>query len=124
NMKNTSTCAAQEALSLVSKKWLLLTLNSIAVYGPSRYNELLARLNPISPKGLADVLKLMGDNGLIHKESSGGDIAFYKITKKGQDLDGAALPLLKWSRPFCSDANCSVAVEMDGQLSKSGLTGL
>jgi Predicted transcriptional regulators len=117
-MKNASTCAAQEALSLVSKKWLLLPLNSIAVYGPFRYNELLARLHPISPKGLADVLKLMADNDLIRRESS-GDAAFYKITEKGQDLDSAALPLLKWSRPFCSDANCSVAVEMDGQLSRS-----
>ncbi|MCL4372276.1 helix-turn-helix transcriptional regulator [Candidatus Marsarchaeota archaeon] len=115
-MKNSGACAAQEALSLVSKKWLLIALNSIAVYGPSRYNQLLERLSPISPKGLADVLKLMESNGLIRKDN---DSVHYVITAKGSDLDRAALPLLKWSRPFCRDKNCSVAVEMDGQLSRS-----
>ncbi len=117
-MKNSSSCAAQDALSLVSKKWLLLSLNSIAVYGPSRYNQLLERLSPISPKGLADVLKLMEDNGLIYK-SRNKDSVRYAITSKGSDLDKAALPLLKWSRPFCKDESCSLAVEIDGQLSKS-----
>lgn len=114
-MKSSSSCSAQDALALVSKKWLLLALNSIAVYGPSRYNQLLERLSPISPKGLADVLKLMELNGLIRKDN---DSIRYVITSKGSDLDKAALPLLKWSRPFCRDKNCSVAVEMDGQLSK------
>ncbi len=117
-MKNQSSCAAQDALSLVSKKWLLLALNSIAVYGPSRYNQLLERLSPISPKGLADVLKLMEKSGLIYKDKDENSIR-YAITSRGSDLDKAALPLLKWSRPFCKDENCSVAVEMDGQLSKS-----
>ncbi len=120
-MNNPSSCAAQDALSLFSKKWLLLALNSIAVYGPSRYNQLLERLSPISPKGLADVLRLMEDNGLIYK-SRNKDSVGYAITSKGSDLDKAALPLLKWSRPFCKDEDCSLAIEIDGQLSKSHIS--
>ena len=38
------------------------------------------------------------------------------------DLDKAALPLLKWSRPFCKDEECSLAVEIDGHLSKSHIS--
>ncbi len=118
-MRASKICLAQEALSLVSKKWLLLVLNSIAVYGPSRYNELLERLSPISPKALADVLKLMEHNKLIIKKKSNGFYS-YHITDSGKELDNSALPLLKWARPFCNDENCSIAVEMDTQLSKSG----
>ncbi|MEM0143627.1 MAG: winged helix-turn-helix transcriptional regulator [Candidatus Parvarchaeum sp.] len=117
-MKNASKCAAQDALSLVSKKWLLLVINSIAVYGPSRYNQLLERLSPISPKALADVLKLMEINGLIYKDRTERSMQ-YCLTNTGIGLDMAALPLLKWSRPFCKDKNCSLAIEMDWQLSRS-----
>ncbi|MCL4404665.1 MAG: helix-turn-helix transcriptional regulator [Candidatus Marsarchaeota archaeon] len=111
-------CGAQEILSIVSKKWLLLVLNSINTYGPSRYNELLKRLVPISPKALADTLKVLVENDFVAKGKLKGAIV-YSMTEAGFSLAKASLPLLKWSRPFCSDKSCEVAIEMDKQLSRS-----
>ena len=52
-------------MSLISGKYKLSILYSLAFYGPFRYNELKRFLNPISFKTLTTNLKELEDCGLI-----------------------------------------------------------
>lgn len=53
------------SMSLISGKYKLPILYSLAFYGPFRYNELKRFLDPISFKTLTSNLKNLEKNGLI-----------------------------------------------------------
>lgn len=53
------------SMSLISGKYKLPILYSLAFYGPFRYNELKRFLDPISFKTLTSNLKELEDSGLI-----------------------------------------------------------
>ncbi len=52
-------------MSLISRKYKLTILYSLAFYGPFRYNELKRFLDPISYKTLTSNLKDLENSGLI-----------------------------------------------------------
>lgn len=80
-------------MSLISGKYKLSILYSLAFYGPFRYNELKRFLNPISFKTLTTNLKELEDCGLIIRkeyQEIPPKVEYY-LSVKGKSL----MPILK-----------------------------
>jgi DNA-binding HxlR family transcriptional regulator len=92
-------CPLEGIIDVISKKWALLIINVIGNYGSLRFNRLLEELNGISPKTLADTLKQLQNEQLLKRESF-AEIpprVEYSLTKDGQGLREAVIPILKWA---------------------------
>jgi len=84
------------SMSLISGKYKLPILYSLAFYGTFRYNELKRFLNPISFKTLTSNLKDLENCGLIIRKEY-QEIppkVEYSLTEKGKELKGI-LDLMK-----------------------------
>jgi len=106
-------CPLEGIIDVISKKWALLIINAIGNYGNLRFNTLMEELNGISPKTLADTLKQLQNEGLLKRESF-AEIpprVEYSLTKDGQRLREAVVPLLRWAatRHGSNGKKCSVA---------------
>jgi DNA-binding HxlR family transcriptional regulator len=106
-------CPLEGIIDLISKKWALLIINAIGNYGKLRFNKLMEELHGISPKTLADTLNQLQNEGLLKRESF-AEIpprVEYSLTKDGQGLREAVVPLLKWAatRQGSRGKRCSVA---------------
>jgi len=105
-------CPLEGVIDVISKKWALLIINAIGNYGCLRFNKLMEELHGISPKTLADTLKQLQNEQLLKRESF-AEIpprVEYSLTKDGQGLREAVVPILKWaatrqgSKRKCSSA--------------------
>ena len=92
-------CPLEGIIDVISKKWALLIINAIGNYGNLRFNRLMEELQGISPKTLADTLKQLQDEELLKRESF-AEIpprVEYSLTKDGEGLREAVIPILKWA---------------------------
>jgi len=92
-------CPLEGVIDVIGKKWALLIINAIGNYGSLRFNRLIEELHGISPKTLADTLKRLQDEQLLKRESF-AEIpprVEYSLTKDGQGLREAVVPILKWA---------------------------
>jgi DNA-binding HxlR family transcriptional regulator len=106
-------CPLEGVIDVISKKWALLIINAIGNYGSIRFNKLMEELHGISPKTLADTLKQLQNEQLLKRESF-AEIpprVEYSLTKDGQGLREAVVPILKWAatRQGSKRKKCSVA---------------
>jgi DNA-binding HxlR family transcriptional regulator len=92
-------CPLEGIINIIAKKWAILVISIIGHHDKIRFNDIMQRLDGISPKTLADVLKDLRKENLIHRE------AFpeipprveYSLTDDGKKLCGAVLPLIRWA---------------------------
>jgi DNA-binding HxlR family transcriptional regulator len=92
-------CPLEGVIDVISKKWALLIINAIGNYGNLRFNRLMEELKGISPKTLADTLKQLQAEELLKRESF-AEIpprVEYSLTKDGEGLREAVIPILKWA---------------------------
>ncbi|HUW48867.1 MAG TPA: helix-turn-helix domain-containing protein [Patescibacteria group bacterium] len=92
-------CPLEGIIDVISKKWALLIINAIGNYGSLRFNRLMEELHGISPKTLADTLKQLQEEELLKRESF-AEIpprVEYSLTKDGEGLREAVIPILKWA---------------------------
>lgn len=92
-------CPLEGVIDVISKKWALLIINVVGNYGSLRFNRLMEELHGISPKTLADTLKQLQNEQLLKRESF-AEIpprVEYSLTKDGQGLREAVMPILKWT---------------------------
>lgn len=92
-------CPLEGVIDTISKKWALLIINVLGNYRRLRFNELMLRLEGISPKTLTDTLLLLRTEGLIHREAF-AEIpprVEYSLTDSGDELLTAIRPLLQWA---------------------------
>jgi DNA-binding HxlR family transcriptional regulator len=92
-------CPLEGVIDVIGKKWALLIINAIGNYGSLRFNRLIEELHGISPKTLADTLKQLQREQLLKRESF-AEIpprVEYSLTKDGQGLREAIVPILKWA---------------------------
>ena len=106
-------CPLEGIIDVISKKWALLVINAIGNYGNLRFNRLTEELRGISPKTLADTLKQLQNEQLV-KRTSFAEIpprVEYSLTKDGQGLREAVVPILKWAatRQSSKRKKCSFA---------------
>ena len=103
-------CPLEGIIDVISKKWALLIINAIGNYGSLRFNKLMKELQGISPKTLADTLKQLQVENLLKRESF-AEIpprVEYSLTKDGEGLREAVIPILKWAaNRQCSKKKCS-----------------
>lgn len=92
-------CPLDGVIDIIGKKWGLLIVNEVGNHQKLRFNELMMELKGISPSTLASMLKELEKENLIKKESF-KEIpprVEYSLTKRGNELRVAILPLIKWA---------------------------
>ncbi len=92
-------CALKQALESIGGKWKLPVICSLAVNGPSRYNELLRSIRGISNTMLSQTLKEMESSGLIgRKEYLEVPVRVeYALTEKAERLQPILSELIEWA---------------------------
>ncbi len=88
----------QAILAHIANKWSVLIL-TVLCSRPSRFNEIMRRLDGITHKSLADALKRLERNGLVRREvlptmPIGVE---YTITPFGQSLQQPFTALYDWA---------------------------
>jgi DNA-binding HxlR family transcriptional regulator len=99
NSNHICLCPLEGIINIIAKKWAILIISIIGHHEKIRFTDIAQRLDGISPKTLADVLKDLQKENLIHRE------AFpeipprveYSLTDDGKQLCEAVLPLIQWA---------------------------
>lgn len=92
-------------LDQIANKWSVLIL-TVLCNKPSRFNEIMRRLNGITHKALADALKRLERNGLIRREVLAHTTPVgveYTITPLGQSLQQPFTALYDWALTYGSE---------------------
>jgi DNA-binding HxlR family transcriptional regulator len=93
---------ARPILEQIANKWSVLILTVLCTR-PSRFNEIMRRLDGITHKALADALKRLERNGLIRREvlTTTTPVGVeYTITPLGQSLRQPFEALYEWSMTY------------------------
>jgi len=90
-------CSSRVLLDHVMSKWGVLVLVSLSE-GPQRWSELRRRAQGISEKMLAQTLKTLEADGLVHREQQPvmPPRVDYSLTPLGEELAEVMIPLLRW----------------------------
>ena len=90
-------CPSRELLDHVMSKWGVLVLVSLTE-GPQRWSELRRRAQGISEKMLAQTLKTLEADGLVHRDQQPvmPPRVDYSLTPLGEELAEVMVPLLRW----------------------------
>jgi len=99
-------CPLEGIINIIAKKWPILIISIIGHHERIRFSDIMQRLDGISPKTLADVLKDLQRENLIHRESF-SEIpprVEYSLTDDGKKLCEAVRPLIQWAEERDSSA--------------------
>jgi DNA-binding HxlR family transcriptional regulator len=91
-------CALSGLMDIIARKWSLFVLNVLGNNGKLRFNEIIARLEGLSPTTLTETLDRFVSLGLLARASY-QEIpprVEYCLTK-GHELRTAIQPLLIWA---------------------------
>jgi DNA-binding HxlR family transcriptional regulator len=92
-------CPIEGIIATISKKWALQIIAVIGNHHRLRYSEILANLDGISPKSLADRLKELARVGLVTRTAY-PEIpprVEYTLTQDGKELRASIMPLMEWA---------------------------
>lgn len=91
-------------LEQIAHKWSILVLTFLCEE-PKRFNALKRRLDGITQKALADTLRRLERNGLIHRHviTTSPIAVVYSITPLGRTLQEPLLSLYDWALCHQSD---------------------
>jgi len=81
-------CPVESALGVLGRKWSIVIIRDIGVYGRDRFNQLLRSLPGISPRVLATRLKQLEVDGIVEKfveKSKPPKVVRWSLTDKGLD---------------------------------------
>lgn len=90
-------CPSRVVLDHVTSKWGVLVLVALAD-GPQRWSDLRRRAEGISEKMLAQTLRTLEADGLVHREAQPviPPRVDYSLTARGEELVAHLLPLFGW----------------------------
>jgi DNA-binding HxlR family transcriptional regulator len=83
-------CPVRASLDVLGRKWALLVLRNIELYGAERFNEMLRVTPGLTKRVLAMRLKELDQGGFIRTVERGRSFRRWGLTEKGRD----ALPIL------------------------------
>lgn len=91
-------CPTRQLLDHVTSKWGVLILTSLSE-GPHRWSQLRRRIGGISEKMLAQTLRILENDGLVHREAQPviPPRVDYSLTERGQELASLVIQLLAWA---------------------------
>ncbi len=87
------------ASDYLSKKWTMSIIITIGNFGSLRFNDLLRRIEGATAKILSYRLKELEEKNLVSRKPFNEipSRVEYSLTKKGQKLTKALLPLISWA---------------------------
>jgi DNA-binding HxlR family transcriptional regulator len=90
-------CPSRVVLNHVTSTWGVLVLAALSG-GTLRWSELRRTVQGVSEKMLAQTLRTLEADGLVHREARPviPPHVDYRLTDLGQDLTVHLLPLLRW----------------------------
>ena len=100
-------CHMEITLELIGGKWKLFLLYKLAQNGVMRFNE-LGRLHPrLTQKMLAQQLKELEADGLVHRESYNQvpPKVEYSLTARGRGLLPIMEAMIEWGRDYLESAD-------------------
>ncbi|HML03634.1 MAG TPA: helix-turn-helix domain-containing protein [Candidatus Bathyarchaeia archaeon] len=95
----------EKTVAIIGDKWSLLIIGQLAFgKSPSRFNELMRELKPISSRTLSIKLANLCDNKVVEKTIEGDSPPYteYSLTAKGIDLVDAYRAMAEWSKKWQS----------------------
>ena len=102
----------EQTVAIIGDKWSLLIIGELAfVKSPSRFNEIMRELKPISSRTLSIKLTKLSDYGIVEKtvEHASPPYSKYSLTEKGIDLVIVLKAMGEWSFKWLyphSEQNC------------------
>ena len=90
-------CPSREIFGHVTSKWGVLVLAALAERG-LRWGELRRRIGGISEKMLAQTLRILEEDGFVHREAHATipPRVDYRLTPLGAELAERLLPVVEW----------------------------
>jgi DNA-binding HxlR family transcriptional regulator len=103
-------CPSRVVLDHVTSKWGVLVLVSLAA-GPLRWSELRRRAEGISEKMLAQTLRTLERDGLVHRDAQPviPPRVDYSLTDLGTELSALLRPLVAWTAEHADEILDSAA---------------
>lgn len=94
--KAACSCAYEDLLDAIGKKWAIVLLNLLHRHGRLGYNALLNKMAGITPKAFGDKLKLLEQKRLIARcVTDRPHRVFYELTPEGTMLLERLTPFFK-----------------------------
>jgi DNA-binding HxlR family transcriptional regulator len=92
-------CPSRTVLEHVTSKWGALILLVLSEGQPVRWSELRRRAEGISEKMLAQTLRTLERDGLVHRDAQPviPPRVDYSLTERGRELAALLLPLVEWT---------------------------
>lgn len=91
-------CGSRVLLDHVMSKWGVLVLLALSEGEPLRWSELRRRAQGVSEKMLAQTLRILADDGLVHRDARPvvPPHVEYSLTEPGEQLAAHLVPLMGW----------------------------
>jgi DNA-binding HxlR family transcriptional regulator len=91
-------CPSRTVLEHVTSKWGALILVVLAEGRPVRWSELRRRAEGVSEKMLAQTLRTLAEDGLVHREARPVVPPYveYSLTDRGRELADLFVPVMSW----------------------------
>jgi DNA-binding HxlR family transcriptional regulator len=93
-----SGCPSRVVLDHVTSKWGTLVILALAEGEPLRWSELRRRAEGVSEKMLAQTLRMLEADGLVHRDARPvvpPHVEYY-LTARGDELAQRMVPLMDW----------------------------
>ena len=96
-------CLIAQSLDVLGDRWTLLLLRDLMT-GLRRYTDILQNCPGLSPNVLADRLKMLEREGLVHRHYERGlpPRVEYTLTEKGWAVRPILLSLVEWGMTYAS----------------------
>lgn len=99
-------CPVEASLGVLGKKWTIVIIRDIGVYGRDRFNLLLKSLNGIPPKVLATRLKELQRDGFVKRTAEKRVppmVVRWSLTEKGIDAIRIGMMLAAFGSKWSAD---------------------
>ena len=99
-------CGSRVLLDHVMSKWGVLVLLALSEGEPLRWSELRRRAEGVSEKMLAQTLRTLAADGLVHRDARPvvPPHVEYSLTPSGAELAAHLVPLMQWIACHAGDA--------------------
>lgn len=96
-------CPVQASLGVLGRKWSLLILRNIELYGKHRFNEMLRATQGLSRRVLSMRLKELESEGFIEIVERERNYSKWNLTMKGRDVLPILLALVQFGSKWYAD---------------------
>ena len=94
-------CALARAAEIIGERWTLLIIRELLL-APTRFGDLAARLNDVSPALLTGRLNALIDHGVVRRATLPApyNAQVYELTETGRAIQPAIRELIRWGGRF------------------------